>query len=369
VAWLTLVLGACGASLESANTTANNVSLGTAGATTILVGSTPAITITITNSSTTVEATSSSNTSVVNPSQGQHLLFVEPDDSTPPILNALASAKSSIEMKMYLLTEREVINALEAAQQRGVKVRVMLEEHPYGSGTGNTEVYKTLQNTGISVKWTSPAFQLTHEKSLVIDDRTALIMTLNLTHAALVSNREYGIITYTPAEVQEVEDGFNADWERVTFNPKNSASSALLWSNLNSRQKILAFIDGAQKSLVLEQEEMQDSEIEQHLVAAVKRGVKVRVLVAAGSGSDQDGNLAGEQQVKAGSGQVKTITAPYMHAKIYLADNNRVIICSENVSTASLNLNRELGIIVSDAAIVKRVAQTFEKDWALGRSL
>ena len=306
----------------------------------------------------------------VNPSQGDHVLFVEPEDGNTPVVGAINAAKNSVEMKMYLLTERDVIAALKAAQQRGIKVRVMLEEHPYGSGPGNTENYKTFQSSGIEVKWTNPVFKLSHEKSLVVDDKAALIMTLNLTHSAFISNREYGIITTKPAEVKEVLDGFNADWNRNAFNPADS--SPLLWSNLNSRKKILAFIDGSQKTLILEQEEMQDSEVQQHLIDAAKRGVKVRVLVAGSTGSESSGgdyNKPGEQQIQAGGVQVKTIAVPYMHAKIYLADGNRVIICSENVSTSSLNNNRELGIIVSDSEIVKRVAQTFEKDWVGGKAV
>jgi len=306
----------------------------------------------------------------VSPSQGDHVLFVEPEDGNTPVVGAINAAKNSVEMKMYLLTERDVIAALKAAQQRGIKVRVMLEEHPYGSGPGNTENYKTFQSSGIEVKWTNPVFKLSHEKSLVVDDKAALIMTLNLTHSAFISNREYGIITTKPAEVKEVLDGFNADWNRNAFNPADS--SPLLWSNLNSRKKILAFIDGSQKTLILEQEEMQDSEVQQHLIDAAKRGVKVRVLVAGSTGSESSGgdyNKPGEQQIQAGGVQVKTIAVPYMHAKIYLADGNRVIICSENVSTSSLNNNRELGIIVSDSEIVKRVAQTFEKDWVGGKAV
>ncbi len=323
-----------------------------------------------TGSSTITAAQNNTGTGSLNPSQGDHVLFVEPDDGSTPVVGAINAAKGSVEMKMYLLTERDVIAALKAAKQRGVKVRVMLEEHPYGSGPGNSDNYKTFQNSGIEVKWTNPVFKLSHEKSLVVDDKSALIMTLNLTHSAFTNNREYGIVTTKPAEVKEVLDGFNADWNRSAFSPADG--SPLLWSNLNSRKKILAFIDGSQKTLVLEQEEMQDSEVQQHLIDAAKRGVKVRVLVAGSTGSESSGgdyNKPGEQQIQAGGAQVKTIAAPYMHAKIYLADSNRVIVCSENVSTSSLNNNRELGIMVSDSEIVKRIAQTFEKDWTGGKTV
>lgn len=302
---------------------------------------------------------------LVNPSQGNHQLFVEPDDGVAPEVNGINAAKTNVDMVMYLLTDRDVISALISAQKRGVQVRVMLEQHPYGEGAGNGSAYNQLQQAGVQVKWTNPVFALTHEKAIVLDNKIALIMTLNSTLSAFTKNREYGVLTYNPNEAQEVEAGFQADWNRTNFTPP--ANSPLIWSNSNSRQKILAFIDSAQHTLVMEQEEMQDREVEQHLVQAAQRGVKIRVLVAAPSGGS-DSNASGEQQLVSGGVQVETISSPYMHAKMYLADGNRVILCSENVSTASLNNNRELGIEVSDQAIVSRVSQTFEQDWSKGQT-
>jgi cardiolipin synthase len=301
------------------------------------------------------------------PSQGSHTLFVEPDDGVAPVLDAIVSASTSLEMKMYLLSDRQIIDALKAAQARGVKVRVLLEENPYGGGSGNKSVYNELQAAGVAVQWTNPVFRLTHEKSLVVDDGAALIMTCNMTHSAFISNREYGIITHQPAEVKEVLDGFNADWDRRLFTP--NPNSALVWSNVNSRLKVLAFIDSAQQTLVLEQEEMQDAEVQQHLINAARRGVKVRVLVAAPQSGQTDPNRPGELQISAGGVAVRIISTPYMHAKVYLADGNRALTGSMNVSTSSLDNNRELGIIVSDPEIASRIVGTFEKDWVRGVDL
>lgn len=180
--------------------------------------------------------------------QGEQRLFVEPDDGVTPVLNAIATATSSIELKMYLLTERDAIEALKTAQRRGVRVRVILEQRPYGSGPGNEGNYQALQAAGIAVRWGNPVFRLTHEKSLIIDHKVAFIMTLNLVHSAFTRNREFGIVTARPAEVAEVLDGFEADWNRTAFTPP--ADSPLLWSNVNSRRKLLAFIDGARDAAV-----------------------------------------------------------------------------------------------------------------------
>ncbi|NWJ46131.1 MAG: hypothetical protein HXX08_09655 [Chloroflexi bacterium] len=298
-----------------------------------------------------------------------HTLFTEPDDGEKVILNALDTAQSSIDLKMYLLISQDIINHLiQAAKRPSVKVRVMLEQHPYGGGTGNDSAFKALQAAGIQVKWTNPVFIYSHEKSFVVDGKAAFIMTLNMTSSAFKNNREYGIITTNQSEVKEVLDCFNADWNRTGFVPP--ANSSLVWSNSNSRQKILALIDSAKSSIAMQQEEIQDPKIQQHLVNAVKNKVQVLVLVAAPQVNGQtDKSYAGEKQIKDGGGQVRLISKPYMHAKIYLVDNAQLFIGSENVSTGSLDSNRELGIILTDTNIIKNVSATFEKDWASGTAL
>ena len=295
-------------------------------------------------------------------SQGAHTLFIEPDDGRAAILNAIHGARSSVDMKMYLLGDRAILDELKQAANRGVRVRVMLEHDPYGNIPGNQTAYDMLLAVGAQTRWTNPAFLLTHEKSIVVDGQTAFIMTLNMVNSSFSYNREYAIITKQPAEAQEVLRCFNADWDRTQFVP--DAGSALVWSTNNSRQRILSLIDGAQKTLALTQEETQDREILQHLVSAAKRGVNVRVLAAGPQDpSQRDPNAPGQKQLKDGGVAVRTIITPVMHAKVYLVDETRALVGSMNVSTASLNNNRELGIVVSDPAIIQRISDTFEKDW------
>lgn len=54
-------------------------------------------------------------------------LFVLPQDSSNVILDALNDADESIDFVMYLITSRDFIDALKAAEARGVQVRGMME--------------------------------------------------------------------------------------------------------------------------------------------------------------------------------------------------------------------------------------------------
>ena len=53
-------------------------------------------------------------------------LIVLPDDTGQPIVEAIAAARESLRIKMFLFSDPGLVAAVIAAHQRGVKVRVML---------------------------------------------------------------------------------------------------------------------------------------------------------------------------------------------------------------------------------------------------
>src|SRR5579862_4898962 len=55
-----------------------------------------------------------------------HQLIVLPDDTAKPILDAINASKSALNIRMFLFTDETLLQAVIAAKQRGVNVRVML---------------------------------------------------------------------------------------------------------------------------------------------------------------------------------------------------------------------------------------------------
>jgi phosphatidylserine/phosphatidylglycerophosphate/cardiolipin synthase-like enzyme len=297
-------------------------------------------------------------------------VFVEPDAGDHILTDAIAGAKKSVWLEMYLLTERNIVSALEEAAHRGIDVRVMLEPNPYGGGGSATRTMDQLSAAGAQTRPTSPAFALTHEKGMIIDELTAYIMTSNFTRAALggsssgsgnFTNREYDIIDTNAQDVQAVIAIFNADWNRTDaqFNDAN-----LVVSPVNSRSAFTSLINGAHNTLLIEAEEMQDSGVEQAIASAAGRGVRVQVILPAPSGSSNDSNSAGIETIKQGRVQIKEDTRLYMHAKLIVVDGSHAFVGSENISTASLDHNREVGIVISDQGVLNTLQQTFQQDWS-----
>jgi phosphatidylserine/phosphatidylglycerophosphate/cardiolipin synthase-like enzyme len=53
-----------------------------------------------------------------------------------------------------------------------------------------------------------------------------------------------------------------------------------------------------------------------------------------------------------------------VHGKAIVADAARLYVGSVNLTTASLDQNREFGLRLDDAALAARVAATIAGDWA-----
>lgn len=292
-------------------------------------------------------------------------VFVEPAAGETPVLHAIQGAQTSVWVEVYLLTDRNVIYALEDAAQRGVDVRVLLELNPYGSGaTSPQETLQELQAAGVKSEGSSPSFHYTHEKAIIVDNATLLILTANLTKSGLggssyANNREYGIIDTASEDVREATAIFQADWQRQT---PSLSDPHLVVSPVNARARLLAFINGARTSLIVEDEEMYDAQSEAALIAAARRGVNVEIVLPQPSGSSS-GSDADVARLTQGGAHVRYISLVYMHAKMMVADGRLGFVGSENFSANSLDDNRELGIIIADASAVATLNQTFQQDW------
>src|ERR1700761_6229253 len=102
-------------------------------------------------------------------------LVVLPDDSARPILDAINNASKSLRIKMFVFTDPSLLTAVTQAQKRGVSVRVMLNPKRRSGVSENDESRTALEQAGISVLDSNPAFDITHEKSMVVDDSIAFI--------------------------------------------------------------------------------------------------------------------------------------------------------------------------------------------------
>lgn len=297
-------------------------------------------------------------------------LIVLPDDTVTPILEAIADARKSLRVKMFVFSDPALIGAVIDAQQRGVKVRVMLNPARRSGEAENRAVRRQLERAGVEVKDSNPAFGLTHEKSMVVDDAAAMVMSLNWEPKNLTETRDYAIVTRKRGEVAEVAACFDADWARRRFDPGEDAR--MVWCNLNGRNRVAAFIDAARKTLFLQNERYQDEVIIERLVRAVRRGVRLHVLARPAHtlklGKLVEG-VEGLRLLQDVGARVHKLKGLKLHAKLMLADGERCILGSINLAPGSFDSRRELAIEADDPNLVKRLRRIVKRDWRNSRPL
>lgn len=287
--------------------------------------------------------------------------WVEPDDGVAPLLQQIDSAGSSLDVVVYLLTNDEIVDRLISAHGRGVAVRVMVEEDPFGGGSGNGKALKQLRAAGVPWKYGNRTYRYTHEKAAVIDGKRAIVSTANFTTSAFTRNREYLALISSGLEVKEIEALFDADWDRTGYKPH---VPSLVVSDVNSRDRLLATIKSARKSLDTEAEVMADPQIRAALVDARRRGVRVRVVMS--TPDREESSYEGLTELAEAGVLVRTLDYPYVHAKSVLVDRKRAYVGSINFTATSMDQNRELGLLTTTSEVIGSLGKTFDKDWSEG---
>src|SRR5262245_5345555 len=294
----------------------------------------------------------------------QRTLIVQPDDTVLPVLGLVTMAGRSLLLKQFTLDEPRIVAALLDAHRRKVAVRVMLNPHRSSGDRANDRTFATLEEAGVPIQWSNPAFAVTHEKSLVIDGERALVATFNFVGKYFTETRDYGIVTTDPAQVAQVVQGFEADWARSAFQPDEAAG--LLWSTANSRRIMARFIDEAKKSLSVQHPKFVDATVLGRLVDAHARGVHGKVLCGGKPGTtdpDIPDTFSSLRILDRFGVKVHRQKHPKLHAKLLIADGGRALIGSMNIDRSAFDLRRELGIIIDDAPILKRLIEVFDRDW------
>ena len=280
-----------------------------------------------------------------------------PEAGEQPYLDALAAAQSKIRVEIYEMGYGGILDALESAAQHGLEVDVLLDRSEISV---NQKYFDALTAAGAHCQWSSPEFTYQHAKFIAIDDTTAVISTGNFSKTYSIDlERNFVATDRDPADVADLVALFDADW--AGSSPQMSCTRLLI-SPINSRQRVLDLIDSAQQTLTIESMQFADSAVRAAVASRVHAGVAVRAMIA--DAGWVSANASAATYLKNLGVEVRYI--PHLHTKMLIADGARAYMGSENLSATSLDHNREVGVIVTEAASIAPLTQTFEKDWAAG---
>ena len=328
------------------------------------------------------------------------LAAIEPDDGPKPVTDFIDGAKQSIDIVMYEFypTYKPIVDALLRAKARGAKVRILLSRQIFGEPVNNHNLAnrKTLLKLGLDTQLSRPEFSYSHEKTYIRDagtkDALAFVADFNIDTSYFefaadpvdgnpneLGTRGMAALVTDAADVADIAATFDADWPPYKVWPP-SVRPNLVWApgdpSLkppgNSITAMNALISGAQQSLdVYVQALSYPSMMFGPLLDRAKAGVKVRIIGNIGGINDD----AAAQLRAAGADIVanprlagSSTEYLYIHTKTIIGDagtsNQVVFLGSENpFLDQSLQTERELGVLMTDTASVKKVVDLFNTDF------
>jgi cardiolipin synthase A/B len=273
-------------------------------------------------------------------------LLIQPGDGISPIVQAINSAKKTVEILIFRFDRREVERALANAVNRGVLVHALIAYTNRGGERSLRRLEMRLLAAGVTVARTADDLARYHGKMLIIDRRTLFLLAFNFTSLDIDHSRSFGLILKNPKLVNESVKLFEADTKRQPYVPANPS---FVISPLNARKQLAAFIKGAKKELLIWDPEVSDAAMVRCLEERVKAGVDVRII----------GRLT-----KRGSKLLaKKLANRRLHTRTIVRDGKYIFTGSQSLRELELNARREVGVIVREPKIAARMSKIFEEDW------
>jgi phosphatidylserine/phosphatidylglycerophosphate/cardiolipin synthase-like enzyme len=281
-------------------------------------------------------------------------LIIQPGDSFFPIVDAIDAAKLTIKMTIFRLDDPIVLDALSYAVARKVKVQALVAPASKGWTKRNKKLVDELAKLGVEVRMArsrkeKEKVKRYHYKMMMVDDQQSMILTFNPTRKNLHYARDFGLLVRDHEITTELNRLFDADWHGETFRPKNLP---LVISPYNSRKKLVAFLESAEKSIRILDAKVQDQEVIGLLLRKASSGCNVKII-----------SRDTYYDAVVPNFHVRELARYKLHAKCIIVDSNRFFIGSQNLRKVSLDNRREVGIIVQDDAMARRIERVFDEDW------
>ncbi|MEO7134059.1 MAG: phosphatidylserine/phosphatidylglycerophosphate/cardiolipin synthase family protein [Vicinamibacterales bacterium] len=320
------------------------------------------------------------------------------DQFYPVMLEAVGAAERSITIEAYIYWSGEIglqfANALAGAAKRGVRVKILLDA--VGSSSLSAEILKILESSGCHVAWYNPIRwnrlrrinNRTHRKSLLIDGR------VGFTGGAGIADhwtgdaqddkhwRDLQIRIEGPA-VRPLQTGFAQNWlegtgELITgpyFYPSPVAAGNLSLQSIMSspetgassvRVMYCMAISAARTTIDIANPYFVPDHVSIDLFRdAVKRGVRVRVMVA---GTSNDNIVARLNSVRLYGAVLEAGVELYeynrtmMHHKIMIVDGLWSTVGTSNFDNRSFSHNEENNVSAVAEGLAQSLLESFERD-------
>jgi cardiolipin synthase len=274
-------------------------------------------------------------------------LIVQPDAGLAPVITGIKQAKRSIDVMIFRLDRREIVDALIAAVSRGVRVRALTAYTNKGGEKGLRKLEMVLLDGGVTVSRTANDLIRYHGKMMITDARVLHVYGFNFTRQDIGKSRSFGIVTGNRRMVQEAKRLFDADFDRQAY---SVGFDRFVVSPDNALDRLESFVRGARRELLIYDPKVSHPAIVKLLVERAKAGVQIKIM---GKLTAHRNDLVAEK-----------FPGKRLHVRAIIRDDRLAFVGSQSLRRLELESRREIGIIVDDRDVVRQMKAVFETDWA-----
>jgi phosphatidylserine/phosphatidylglycerophosphate/cardiolipin synthase-like enzyme len=272
-------------------------------------------------------------------------LIIQPEAGIAPVVRAIRKAKTTLSICIFRIDRGEIEQALAAAVQRGVAVSALIAHTNRGGDNALRKLELRLLEIGATVSRTADDLVRYHAKYMIADD-VLHVFGFNFTKLDIDKSRSFAIATKDRKAVAEAVKLFTADNNRQPYSP---GRSHLIVSPETSRSSLAAFIKGARKQLCIYDLKVTDPAMVKLLNDRAAAGVQIRII----------GGVKGTSEAIRVCKPKKRI-----HIRAIIRDGRRAFVGSQSLRKEELSARREVGLLVNNPTVARRILQVFEADWA-----
>lgn len=301
-----------------------------------------------------------SDTYANDPTVGQG----DPHNIDRQLATLIGTARTTIDGAFYELESERIADALIAAAQRGVKVRLVADS----DYEKNEEMQKVLA-AGIPVIFDGRS-ALMHNKFAIVDGKTIWTGSYNITDNCAFRNNNNGIIIRSEElaenyiiEFKEMFEGnsFGARSPSETPHTQVKVGSGTIYNYFAPEDdippKIVRYLSIAKKSINFMAFNFTDGTIAEAMIEKKKAGIQVEGVIER-RGAER--SVMGELQ-NAGITVLKDGNKYVMHHKVIIIDDEWTITGSYNFTGSAATQNDENILIIHDPTVAKKFKEEYQR--------
>jgi cardiolipin synthase len=273
-------------------------------------------------------------------------LIIQPQDGLQPLLRAVRRARKRIDIVIFRFDRPELEQALEVAVGRGVVVRALIAHTNRGGEKVLRKLELKLLAAGVTVARTADDLPRYHGKMMIVDG-TLYVFGFNYTKLDMDKSRSFGVVTRDKKLVKEARALFEADRTRQQYIP---GDDRLVVSPESAREVLTTFLKRARKQLLIYDMKVSDNHVQKVLQQRAKAGVEIRII--------------GRLEKSFEGIVVRKLPDLRLHVRAIVRDGAMAFVGSQSLRRLELDGRREIGVVITDGRVVKKMQGVFEADWA-----